>query len=76
MTRAYKEIKNTFAPCLPKSGAIAAGFNGKLLIHVGVVIDESGLKVLHTGSKLGISKSKTRDFNRLFLKVKYYEYNR
>ena len=75
MTKAYREIKKTFTPCEPKPGAIAAGFNGVLLIHVGVVIEENGLKVLHTGAKLGMSKSKIRDFNRLFLKVKYYEYN-
>lgn len=75
MTRAYRHIKNAFAPCAPKAGAIAAGFNGDALIHVGVVIEINGLQVLHTSSKHGRSKCSVRRFNRLFSKVKYYAYN-
>lgn len=74
MTRAYQQVKNAFSPCHPIAGAIAAGFNGSALIHVGVVIDVNGLHVLHTSSKHGMSKSRVRRFNRLFSEVKYYAY--
>jgi cell wall-associated NlpC family hydrolase len=75
MTRAYRLVKNAFSPCAPSSGAIVAGFNGETLIHVGVVIENNGLKILHTSSKHGMSKCSVRQFNRLFLQVKYYAYN-
>lgn len=75
MTRAYCKVKNSFLPCEPKNGAIAAGFNATALIHVGVVTDANGLHVLHTSSRHGMSKCSVRHFNRLFSKVKYYEYN-
>jgi hypothetical protein len=75
MTKAYCEVKKAFKPCAPVVGAIAAGFNGESLIHVGVVVEANGLKILHTSSKYGMCRSNIRNFNRLFLKVKYYEYN-
>ena len=74
MTRAYRHLKNAFSPCNPIEGAIAAGFNGDALIHVGVVVEINGLHVLHTSSKHGMSKCSVRRFNRLFSKVKYYVY--
>ena len=74
MTRAYSEIKNAFSTCLPTVGTVAAGFNGDTLIHVGVVVESNGLKILHTSSKFGMCRSSVRHFNRLFSQVKYYEY--
>ena len=76
MTAAYRQVKQAFLPCLPKNGAIAAGFNGSALIHVGVVLENNGLQVLHTSSKHGMSKCSVRRFNRLFSKVKYYAYDK
>jgi hypothetical protein len=74
MTRAYRQIKNVFTQCKPSLGAIAAGFNGDALIHVGVVLESNGLQVLHTSSKHGVSKCSVRQFNRLFLQVEYHAY--
>lgn len=76
MTTAYRQVKKDFLPCSPKDGAIAAGFNGSALIHVGVVIEASGLHVIHTSSRLGMSKCSVRHFNRLFSKVIYYDYKK
>jgi cell wall-associated NlpC family hydrolase len=75
MTRAYQQVKSAFLPGAPVAGAIAAGFNGSALIHVGVVLENNGLQVLHTSSKHGMSKCSIRRFNRLFSQVKYYVYN-
>jgi cell wall-associated NlpC family hydrolase len=75
MTLAYQQVKSVFSPCTPVSGAIAAGFNGSALIHVGLVLENNGLQVLHTCSKHGMSKCSVRRFNRLFAEVKYYVYN-
>jgi hypothetical protein len=75
MTSAYDLTKSQFIECQAKNGAIAAGFNGSALIHVGVVVEVNGLQVLHTSSKYGISKCSARRFNRLFSQVKYYVYN-
>lgn len=75
MTNAYHFTKPSFTECLLSSGVIVAGFNGALLIHVGVVIESKGLQVLHTSSKHGMSKCSIRRFNRLFSQVKYYAYN-
>ena len=75
MTRAYRIVKNAFSLCAPSPGTIAAGFNGETLIHVGVVIENNGLQVLHTSSKHGMSKCSVREFNRLFLQVKYHAYD-
>ena len=74
MTRAYQQVKNAFLPCSPVAGAVVAGFNGDSLIHVGVVVEANGLKVLHTSSRLGMCRCSVRHFNRLFSQVKYYAY--
>lgn len=74
MTKAYSEVKKAFKPCTPVVGAIAAGFNDQSLIHVGVVVEANGLKVLHTSSKYGMCRCTIRNFNRLFSTVKYYAY--
>jgi cell wall-associated NlpC family hydrolase len=74
MTHAYDLTKSQFIECKAKNGAIAAGFKGSALIHVGVVLENNSLQVLHTSSKHGMSKCSVRNFNRLFSKVKYYAY--
>lgn len=74
MTKAYGQVKKAFLPCSPIKGAVAAGFNGRLLIHVGVVVEANGLKVLHTSSKHGMCRCSLRHFERLFSHVKYYAY--
>jgi cell wall-associated NlpC family hydrolase len=75
MTSAYDLTKSQFIECQAKSGAIVAGFKGAMLIHVGLVLENNGLHVLHTSSKHGMSKCPVRRFNRLFSQVKYYVYN-
>lgn len=74
MTRAYQQIKNTFLLSVPVAGAIVAGFSKKNLLHVGVIVEANGLKVLHTSSKHGMCRCSIRHFERLFLQVKYYVY--
>ncbi|NRA56230.1 MAG: phage tail protein [Gammaproteobacteria bacterium] len=75
ITRAYHQIEPQFIESAPIPGAIAAGFKGDLLIHVGIVVESNGLKILHTSSRHGPSKISLRTFYRLFSRVKCYVYN-
>ena len=75
MTAGYHELAVNFRNDKPANGAIAAGFRGDCLIHVGVCIEESHqLKVLHTSSKWGPMLSSIRDFERLFETVSFHVY--
>ncbi len=53
MTKGYDQVVAGFCQTKPINGAIACHFVGEILVHVGVVVNESGLKVAHTGRKMG-----------------------
>lgn len=74
MTECYQHIVKTFVPgrCVP--AAIACGFRGDCLIHVGVVVDNGVLQVLHTGRQYGPALQSPRTFRRLFERTEFYEY--
>lgn len=69
MTGAYSEVKKTFIESEPVEGAVACKFYGRVLFHVGLIIDG---KVRHVGRKTGGVKSEpVEKFNRGG-RTKYY----
>lgn len=73
MTDGYLAVVSGFVETAPIDGAIACHFLGDVLWHVGVVVDECGLKVLHTGRKLGRPcLSRLAEFERMALTTRYY----
>ncbi|MCL1123608.1 C40 family peptidase [Shewanella surugensis] len=75
MTQGFAHVVKTFNPSPPLAGCVAAGFFGGNLIHVGICVDCSGFKVLHTSRKHGPSLDTLAYFQRLFPKVIYYRYD-
>ena len=76
LTAGFNQVVTGFLPCDAKAGAVASGFRGENLLHVGVCIEESSqLKILHTSRRHGAMLSSVREFKRLFPKVIFYEYN-
>lgn len=75
LTHSYAQIVDQFKPCQPKEQAIACGFRGQSLIHMGLcVLVDGQLQILHTSRRKGPSIVKIADFKRLFFEVKFYEY--
>ncbi len=75
LTSSYAQIVDQFKPCAAKEQAIACGFRGQNLIHMGLcVVVDGQLQILHTSRKKGPSIVTIADFKRLFFKVKFYEY--
>lgn len=74
MTGGYHQVVNGFVPgaCVP--GAVACGFRGDCLVHVGVVVNNGRLQVLHTSRKSGPGMLDPRAFRRLFERTEFYEY--
>ncbi|OCH31980.1 phage tail protein [Aliivibrio fischeri] len=73
MTKGYDQVVTEFCQTEPIDGAIACHFIGETLIHVGVVINENGLKVAHTGRKLRRPRLvRLSEFERMALVTRYY----
>lgn len=73
MTRGYHDLVAGFVETAPVDGAIACHFLGDALWHVGVVVDECGLKVLHTGRKQARpSLTRLAEFERMAMVTRYY----
>ncbi|HDY7840621.1 TPA: phage tail protein [Vibrio vulnificus] len=73
MTAGYQALVGQFKLTRPVDGAIACHFVGDTLVHVGVVVDENGLKVAHTGRKMGRPRlSRLAEFERMALITRYY----
>lgn len=67
MTVAMRSLLPDYDPCKPEALAAACGMKGKLLIHIGTVIDIDGeLKVLHTSRQYGPSLDPIHKFTRIF----------
>ncbi len=73
MTDGYDQVVTGFCKTEPIDGAIACHFIGETLVHVGVVINENGLKVAHTGRKLRKPRLvRLSEFERMALITRYY----
>ncbi len=75
LTGAYHQVQHKFLPSTAKDGCIAACFKRGLLLHVGVVVEQNGLHIYHTGRKHGPLKARLEAFESLFFRVEYYAYN-
>ena len=73
MTDAFIEMLPYFTEVAPKAGAIACCFRHNTLLHVGLVVEEQGLKVLHTNAKRGGHLLSLSAFTRLALDVRYFD---
>lgn len=76
LTASFNQVVIDFVPGMAQPGAVASGFRGNNLIHVGVCIGEaSQLKILHTSRRHGAMLSSVREFKRLFPTVIFYVYD-
>lgn len=76
LTDSYQQVVPAFVPgaCVP--GAVACGFRGACLIHVGVVVNSGGQPmVLHTSRRHGPTLQSPRAFRRLFERTAFFEYS-
>lgn len=72
-TDAYKEQAKELEECAPEVGALAMVFTGRLMLHVGVVVELEGrLAVLDTSAKSGVRWQRIPAFEAPFFKVVYY----
>lgn len=63
MTRARNQLVELFQPTEPAPGAVACQLAGRVLVHVGVVLQVNDqLRVLHTGAHYGPSLDRLRRF--------------
>lgn len=72
--RAHEAVSSCLEECSPEVGAVAAVFRGRLVTHVGVVIEVDGrLAVLDIrGDGLPVRWQWVRDFESRYLRVIYY----
>jgi hypothetical protein len=72
-TKAYEAEAASMEVCEPEPGAIAAVFTGRLMLHVGVVVELEGrLAVLDINEKSGARWQRIPAFEAPFSKVVYY----
>ena len=72
-TDAYHEQAKELEECEPEPGAVAMVFTGRLMLHVGVVVELEGrLAVLDTSAKSGCRWQRIPAFEAPFFKVVYY----
>ncbi|UTV30155.1 hypothetical protein [Photobacterium atrarenae] len=78
MTTLYQDVSRSFDVVPPRPLAIACGFVGQLLWHIGTVVPNgSQLEILHTSASFGPHLSPIHIFERQFLRVEYrYAANR
>ena len=73
MTDAYHQLVGGYVETAPIDGAIACHLIENTLVHVGVVVNENGLKVAQTGRKMGRPwLCSLSDFERMSLITRYY----
>lgn len=72
-TEAYHEQAKELEECAPEVGALAMVFTGRLMLHVGVVVELEGrLAVLDISAKTGCRWQRVPEFEAPFAKVVYY----
>jgi len=71
--RAFAAEASVMEACAPEVGAIAAVLHGALCTHVAVVIEADGhLSALEINPQTGVRRMTIPEFERAYLKVKYY----
>lgn len=72
--RAHQAVSSCLEECAPEVGAVAAVFRGRLVVHVGVVVEIDGrLAVLDIrGDGLPVRWQRVDDFESRYLRVIYY----
>lgn len=75
LTRACGEVVDQHLhECLPRAGAIAAGWSGRVCVHVGLLIDVDGrLLVLETDEPTGPCLTRPYQFESRYTRVTYYD---
>ncbi|GAA4879756.1 hypothetical protein [Ferrimonas pelagia] len=78
MTDAFAQMLPRFAEVSPRPGAVACCFKPDaeqrpVLLHVGLVVEAEGIKVLHTNAKAGPHLLPLRAFGRLSLDVRFFD---
>ena len=77
LTESYHTQVGLFSRCQPKTQAVAAGFRGLLLIHIGICIEIDGkCLVLETSKKRGVTLTDLSQFNRMYSRTEFYHYGR
>lgn len=72
-TRAYESEISIMEECSPEPGAIAGVLHGALCTHVAVVVEVDGrMSALEINHKTGVRRLSIPEFERVYLKVKYY----
>lgn len=73
-TKAYRAEAKSMEECRPEHGAVAAVFAGRVCIHVGLVVDVGGgrLMVLEVNPHKRVNVSRVVDFEANYPKVIYY----
>jgi len=75
LTEAFTAEVKSFIPSSSKASAVAAGFRGQLLLHIGVCVEvNSQLYVLETSRKNAVALTKLRDFKRQYSRIEFYSY--
>jgi hypothetical protein len=73
MTQGYAALVGGFECNKAVPGALACHFVEGTLVHIGIVIEECGLKVLHTGRGWGKpTLNSLRSFERMCATTRYY----
>lgn len=73
MAHYYDSVSSTLSQCEPEPGAVAAVFRGRLMVHVGVVLEIDGrLAVLETNPGSGARWLRVRDFVERYYRVIFY----
>lgn len=73
MAHEYEQVSGTLEQCEPQVGAVAAVFRGRLMVHVGIVLEIDGrLAVLETNPGSGPRWLRVRDFVERYYRVIFY----
>lgn len=74
LTEACAEtVQKHLMPSTPMPGHIAAAYQGRICVHVGIVIEVDGITfILETDDPHGVERTPLRDFERRYSKVIYY----
>lgn len=68
------EFKRDLTQCQPHAGAVAACYTGKIIGHLGVVVELNGLLyVLECNPRRNVTILPLARFERQYLKVEYYQ---
>jgi len=74
MDTACQNFRSNVTHCSPCNGAVAACYIGKLIAHLGVVVELGGmLHVMECNPRRNVTIMPLARFERQYLKVEYYQ---